>query len=161
MPSSTRTARVPSCVRIVASRTQATYSSAAQPPPLMATTPTKNRHRARLVVGGIVAVELIVVGGTYVDLHFVLRGPLPKRLLSPVTTPSGATGDTGSSGSLAGTWKVGSGSTAGYRVGEQLFGQSNTAVGRTDQVTGSMTIAGTTVTKATVTVDMASVKSVG
>src|SRR5690242_8327313 len=98
MPSSTRTARVPSCVRIVASRTQATYSSAAQTPPLMATTPTKNRHRARWVVGGIVAIVVIVVGGTYVYLHFIQGDPPPKLSLSTVTTPSGATGDTGSSG---------------------------------------------------------------
>ena len=42
---------------------------------------------------------------------------------------------------------------------ENLFGQSNTAVGRTSGVTGSMTIAGTTVTKAAFTVDMTSVKS--
>src|SRR4029078_10244464 len=62
---------------------------------------------------------------------------------------------------LDGSWKVGSGSTAGYRVKETLFGQSNTAVGRTDQGTGSMTVDGTKVSKATVTVDMASVKSVG
>ena len=43
---------------------------------------------------------------------------------------------------LAGVWKVGSGSTAGYRADEVLFGQTTTAVGRTSDVTGSMTIAG-------------------
>ena len=48
---------------------------------------------------------------------------------------------------------------AGYRVQEVLVGQNSTAVGRTSKIWGSMTIAGSTVTKATFTVDMASVVS--
>jgi polyisoprenoid-binding protein YceI len=127
----------------------------------MVSTPTKNRHWARWVIGGVVALVVVIVGGTFVYLHFIQGDPPPKLSLSTVTTPSDATGNTGSAASLAGTWKVGSGSTAGYRVGETVFGQSNTAVGRTDKVTGSMTIDGTTVTKATVIVDMTSVQSVG
>jgi polyisoprenoid-binding protein YceI len=47
-------------------------------------------------------------------------------------------------------------------VEEQLFGvQANTAAARTNEVTGSITIDGTTVTDAEMTVDMASMKSVG
>lgn len=42
---------------------------------------------------------------------------------------------------------------------EDLFGQHATAVGRTNDVTGSMTIAGTTVTKASFSVDMTTVTS--
>lgn len=56
-------------------------------------------------------------------------------------------------------WTAGSGSEAGYRVDEILFGQNATAVGRTSGVEGEMTISGTTVEAATVTVDMASVSS--
>ena len=48
---------------------------------------------------------------------------------------------------------------AGYRVQEVLIGQNATAVGRTSKIWGSMTIASSTVTKATFTVDMASVVS--
>jgi polyisoprenoid-binding protein YceI len=40
-----------------------------------------------------------------------------------------------------------------------LFGQSNVAAGRTSSVTGSVTIAGTTVSKASFTVDMTTVSS--
>jgi len=58
-----------------------------------------------------------------------------------------------------GTWKVSSGSTAGYRIKETLFGQSNTAVGRTNAVTGSITIAGTTVTDGSFSVDLTQVSS--
>lgn len=67
-------------------------------------------------------------------------------------------GDATSAG-IEGTYKVSSGSQAGYRVKEILFGQETTAVGRTSDVTGEMTIAGTAVTKGTFTVDMTTVAS--
>ena len=73
----------------------------------------------------------------------------PLRRRDPDTTSS----------SLEGTWNVGSNSTAGYRVQEVLIGQSATAVGRTDKIWGSLTVAGSTVTKGTFTVNMASVVS--
>ena len=47
----------------------------------------------------------------------------------------------------------------GYRVQEVLFGQSNTAVGRTSSITGTVTIGGTTVQSAAFTVDMTTVSS--
>src|SRR6266511_1167899 len=63
------------------------------------------------------------------------------------TQPTGTTGSTGwASGTVSGDWKVSSGSQAGYRVNEVLFGQDHEAVGRTSQVTGQMAIPGTTVT---------------
>jgi polyisoprenoid-binding protein YceI len=125
----------------------------------MAPNPSANRHWARWIIGALVAIVVIVVGGTYVYFHFI-QGPAPAKL-SLSTTPTSAPGKSGASAPLDGTWKVGRGSTAGYRVRETLFGQSNTAVGRTDEVTGSVTIADNKVTTATVTVDMASVQSVG
>jgi len=61
---------------------------------------------------------------------------------------------------LDGTWAVTSdGTEVGYRVKEILFGQDTEGVGRTSEVTGSLTLAGTSVTEATFTVDMASVTS--
>jgi polyisoprenoid-binding protein YceI len=114
-------------------------------------------------VAGVVAVVFVVVAVPFIYFTFIQGDPPPKLSLSSVTTTSGAGGSTGSSNGapLAGTWKVGSGSTAGYRVTETLFGQSNTAVARTDEVTGTVRIAGTEVTKADMTVDMASIRSVG
>jgi len=47
----------------------------------------------------------------------------------------------------------------GYRVKEVLFGQSTEGVGRTNAVTGSLSIAGSTVEKGDFTVDMTTVKS--
>lgn len=136
----------------------------------MASPTPKKRSWLRWVIGGVVVVIVLVVGGPFVYIHFI-EGPAPAKLsLSTTTTPStttgssgsgtsGATGSTTSDAPLAGTWKVGSGSTAGYRVKEDLFGQHTTAVGRTNKVTGTMTIAGTTLTQASFTVDMTSVTS--
>ena len=54
---------------------------------------------------------------------------------------------------------MGAGSVAGYRVDEVLIGQHTTAVGRTSDLSGTVTISDDAVTGADVTVDMASVKS--
>jgi polyisoprenoid-binding protein YceI len=60
---------------------------------------------------------------------------------------------------VRGTYRVGAGSEAGYRVAEVLVGQHATAVGRTKRIWGSITIAGDAVTAGTFSVDMASVVS--
>src|SRR5947207_8070059 len=113
----------------------------------MASIPTKNRHWARWVIGALVALVVLVVAIPFVYFKFI-QGDAPAKLTLPeVTTTTDGSGSPTESAPLAGTWKVGNGSTAGYRVKETLFGQSNTAVGRTDQVTGSMTIDSTNVTK--------------
>jgi polyisoprenoid-binding protein YceI len=56
-------------------------------------------------------------------------------------------------------WNVTQDSELGYRVGENLFGVDTEGVGRTNQITGSLTIEGTQVTDAEFTVDMATVES--
>ncbi len=58
---------------------------------------------------------------------------------------------------LSGTWTVGEGSYAGYRLDEVLNGADVTVTGRTEQVTGDLTIDGLTLSAATITVDMASI----
>lgn len=60
---------------------------------------------------------------------------------------------------LDGAWTVAVGSQAGYRATEILFGQEADAAGRTDDVTGTFEIAGTTVTAASLTVDMTTIES--
>ncbi len=107
-----------------------------------------------------VLVLLAALLGPYVYIHFI-EGPAPAKLelpSSPTKTPSSSQGSATSS-SVDGSWNVGTGSTAGYRVQEVLLGQSATAVGRTKKIWGSLTIAGSTVTKGTFTVNMASVVS--
>jgi polyisoprenoid-binding protein YceI len=117
----------------------------------------QRRSWPRWLIGGVVLVVVLVVGGPFVYIHFI-EGPAPAKL-SLSTTAAPNTTSSGARAPLAGTWKIGTGSTAGYRVRETLFGQHNTAVGRTNSVTGTMTIAGTKVTSASFTVDMASVTS--
>ena len=115
------------------------------------------RKWVRWVVRGVVVVLLIVVGGPFVYFHFIQSDPPPKLSLDTTPVPSSAPGSTRTP--LAGAWKVGSGSVVRYRVKETLFGQSGEAVGQTTSVTGSMTIKATSVSAATFTVDMTSIKS--
>ncbi len=74
---------------------------------------------------------------------------------APATTAAGPA----PAPSVAGTWRIGTGSVVGYRVQEVLGGVDTEAAGRTEQVTGQLEIAGSTVTLATFTVDMATVTS--
>jgi polyisoprenoid-binding protein YceI len=126
--------------------------------------PMATKRRRRLIVAAIgVAVLAVVVAflGPYVYIHFI-EGPAPAKLELPTaasTTTSSSARGSATTSSLQGSWNVGSGSMAGYRVQEVLIGQNSTAVGRTSKIWGSITIAGSAVTKGTFTVDMASVTS--
>lgn len=60
---------------------------------------------------------------------------------------------------IDGSWQVGAGSEAGYRVPEVLNGQTTEGVGRTSGVTGSMTVVGTTVTATEFEFDMTKLTS--
>ncbi len=125
------------------------------------------RHWLRWLIAGIIVVVVLAVGGPFLYIHF-FNGSTPAALKLPTASSSGsassspggtATASTAGSGSLAGTYSVGSGSVVGYRVNEVLLGQSTTAVGRTSSVTGHLTIAGTAATAATFSVPMDTVLS--
>lgn len=103
-----------------------------------------------LAAGGVV---VLVIGGLIIIKLVQGKAPAPLTL-SNTTAGSGAT-----AGTVDGIWKVSSGSQAGYRIKETLFGQSATAAGRTTAVTGSFTIDGTTVTSGDLSVDMSKVSS--
>jgi len=111
------------------------------------------------VLGAVAAVAIGVVGGPYVYIHFI-EGPAPAPLTISTSTPStDPSASTAPTGSVDGTWNITQGSIVGYRVKEVLFGQSNTAVGRTSAITGTVEITGTTVSSASFTVDMTTVSS--
>ncbi len=116
-------------------------------------------HRAKQLKWALLAVAAVVtvvLAGPWFVFH-VLESPAPGPLRLP--TAVGVAPGAPAPGPVSGTWKVASGSQAGYRVDEVLLGQHHTAVGRTSKVSGGITISGTTVTAAYFTVDMKSVKS--
>lgn len=119
------------------------------------------------------ALAVLVVGVTAAGgLWYVfLRGdgPAPAALSSgsPVTS-TGAGGSTATlappsspssplRGGIDGAWSVDAGQAGyvGYRVQEELAGiGGNTAVGRTSAVTGTVTVAGTTITSVEISADL-------
>ena len=117
------------------------------------------------LLGGVAAALLVFVGGPFLYIHVFSKKAPPKLSLSTTATTAGdssddpaiSTGD--ASVALDGTWKVSAGSTVGYRVKEVLFGQSNTAVGRTSSVTGQFAATGTSINSGSFTVDMTTVTS--
>ncbi len=102
-----------------------------------------------------------------------VTSPAPTAVATPVATPVGPAATGLPAGALDGTWAVDpaigsfdytaddfSGSWVGYRVQEELAGVGGTvAVGRTPQVVGSLTIAGTTITEASFEADLRTLES--
>jgi polyisoprenoid-binding protein YceI len=138
--------------------------------------------RSRLIIAAAAVIVAIAVGG-FVVYDQVLRGDSAAALALPsasaassAPTASAATGASGapaaststsaaSAGDVAGTWRVAANSVAGYRVREQLANlpAESDAVGRTDKVTGSITVetsgTATTLTDASLSVDMTNLAS--
>lgn len=113
------------------------------------------------IVAAVAVIVLLGLGGPFIYIHFI-EGPPPAKLSLPESHPgsaSSAAGSSSSTGSLDGTWNVGSGSVVGYRVQEVLIGQQSTAVGRTNDIWGSITISNTSVNSGSFTVNMATVTS--
>jgi len=134
---------------------------------------------ARSLIVGLVVLVAIGIGG-YVVYDQVLRGDAAPALALPSAVPgAAASNDAGTSstpvipaasaatfdGDVNGTWTVTAGSQAGYRVREQLANlpAESDAVGRTDQVSGSIAVTSngtiTTVTDGTLTLDTTSIAS--
>lgn len=118
----------------------------------------KTRRRFVIALIGLVGATVLVLGGTWLYVN-VISGDAPDPFALDTSEPDApsdpdtASGDT----DLEGTWTVGAGSEAGYRVDEVLNGLDNTVVGRTEDVTGDIVVADGTATSGTVTVDMTTV----
>ena len=116
----------------------------------------------------------VAVGG-YGIWYLFLQGPGPAAVgngasLAPIPSNLASSAGTGTgTGSFDGTWNVdtsigdgtvANGSFVGYRVQEQLASiGANTAVGRTQDVTGTITISGLKVTAADITADLTTLQS--
>jgi len=147
--------------------------------------------RSRVIAVVAIAVVAVAIGG-FIAYDQILKGDTTAALTLPSAAPSVATGDasststpvastassaatgsaapaaspgSGASGDVAGKWTIAAGSVAGYRVREQLANlpAESDAVGRTDRLTGSMTLTSsggkTTLTDGTITVDTTSIVS--
>ena len=123
-------------------------------------------RRLKWIIALPIAALLLVLGGTWTYIN-VLSGDAPARLTLegsvadniPATSTTAAGSATEVPATFDGTWLAASGSQAGYRVNEVLFGQSTEAVGRTSNVDGAITISGTKVETAAISIDLADVSS--
>ncbi|MEO6529419.1 MAG: YceI family protein [Specibacter sp.] len=89
------------------------------------------------------------------------RAPEELALSTPISastaTATAPAEGTSTAGTIDGAWAVGGTSQAGYRVNEVLNGQDVTVVGRTNNVEGQVTVDGTSLTAAKITVPMTGV----
>ena len=131
------------------------------------------RSRRTLLIGaGALVVVLAIVG--FAGWWFLIRDDAPEEAsIDDASQTLDESGSGSESGSLEGTWQVDdsigtfdydaedfSGTWAGYRFDEELGGVgANTAVGRTPDVTGTMTVDGDQVTAVDVEVDMTTLQS--
>ncbi|MFS4506572.1 YceI family protein [Clavibacter sp. Sh2141] len=110
--------------------------------------------KTKIIIG--VAGGVVVLAGAFA----AFGGPLYKQLAgTPDAAPSlAATAGTGAAlGDLSGDWTVGGSSYAGYRVDEVLNGTPVTVNGRTSDVTGTVTVAGSRVTAGSIDVDVTTI----
>ncbi|GAA3754763.1 hypothetical protein GCM10022240_04760 [Microbacterium kribbense] len=117
----------------------------------------RKRTLTVLIAGGVVAVGAIAAVSApmfYRDVVVGAAAPIPAVTASALTAGAGV-----DPADVQGAWQLGRGSYAGYRVDEVLNGTDVTVVGRTDQVTGALTVEGQALTAASITVDVASITS--
>lgn len=133
--------------------------------------------RSRRAIGISAAVVVVLGAAAFAGWWFLFRDDAPPKAdidTAGKTLDEAATGDASSDGATAdgvvdGRWTVDrsvgsfddfSGTWAGYRFDEQLIGiGANTAVGRTPDVTGTMTVTDNEVTAVDVAVDLTTLDS--
>lgn len=131
------------------------------------------RRRRRLLLWIGAPVLALVLAGGFATWYLIFRDDAPPAVdiktatesVSGSSTPSSSNGLT----TLSGTWNVDdtvgdfadfTSTFAGYRVQEELVSiGAKTAVGRTPEVTGSLTFDGTTLTAADIKVDTTTLQS--
>jgi polyisoprenoid-binding protein YceI len=102
------------------------------------------RNRLIIAVAACVAVVVLAGGGAYVYFFSGLRSSPSALGLSTPSPAAAVTPTNTTTGSIAGAWKVSSGSVAGYRVKELFVGETSKheAVARTSTVSGGLTVSG-------------------
>jgi len=131
------------------------------------------QHWKKIVIG-IVVLVVAVLGYSFWYAKYGNQADKPvdqstadslldATTTSPATEPSPSTALEGTTTTepvgADGTWSVSPESIVGYRVKESINGFSTEANGRTNAVTGSLVISGTTASSGEFTVDMTTFKS--
>ena len=125
---------------------------------------------AALAVGGYIAYDEVLRGDSVAALALPTEASAPPAASAPAASQDAASQDTASAApgtdtGVAGEWQVGSDSVAGYRVRERLANMpaESDAVGRTSDVTGSITVEaaedGARLTAGTLYVDASTITS--
>lgn len=122
----------------------------------MTTDTPRKRRKAVIWISVIAAVVVIGVVAAIVGTNLYTSSENAKASATPSVAASRAPSTIDDS-DLSGEWTVGGDSEAGYRVHEVLNGSDVTVTGRTDSVTGSATVDGTSITKSTITVQVADI----
>ena len=131
---------------------------------------TASRRRRNLLIVATIVVVVLVVGGAYGLWYLFLRPSGPAAVsgegliavptASSVPLPAGGSDGTWNVDTSIGSFADSTASFVGYRVQEQLASiGANTAVGRTPNVTGSLTVSGTKVTAVSITADLTALQS--
>src|SRR6266480_3878153 len=123
------------------------------------------KNRRTLIAAIVGGALLLGAAGLGIIYFVVFAGSSPQKLALSSPTPSTSAATSPDSSAAAGTWTVGSGSQAGYRVREKLASLSapSDAGGRTTAVTGTLTLtqagSGYSVPAADFTVDVSKLSS--
>lgn len=121
------------------------------------------KKSARFTIVALVVVGLALTVGPWAYINFI-KDDAPDALSldqAPADTATFGSVEATALTDVNGEWKVvtNSDSVVGYRVKEILFGQDTEGVGRTKDVTASLTIANNSVTAGTFTVQMGTIMS--
>jgi polyisoprenoid-binding protein YceI len=121
------------------------------------------RFRWPIAIAGLVLGVAVVAPFVYIQFikEDAAERPTLDDVITTTTAGDGTTSSTaaGAAEGIDGTWTTTDGSVVQYRVTEVLFGQDAEATGTADGVTGTVEIAGTTVTAVDVEVDMTTFES--
>ena len=113
--------------------------------------PRRRRRWLRWVLVSAIALVVLLVAAVAAAVK-LQPSPAPLALPASVATPTGP---------LDGTWSATTGSVAGFRIRQTVFGLTSDVVGLTDDVTGTVTVEGGRVTTAHLRINLLALTSGG
>ena len=124
---------------------------------------------SRKIIAAVAVLAIGAVAGPWVYINLIKEDAPEALTLEPSTSTIAPESSTtiavestttiAPASTIDGEWKVVAESIVGYRVKETIVGQKTEGVGRTSEITGSLTIVDEQVTAAEFTVDMTTLKS--